>query len=116
MQVLLHTDNHLTANEALTQHVEDEVHAALERFEAQITRVEVHVNDANGPKSGDRDKRCLMEARLSGHQPVAASDAAETFDEAIRGAAEKLEHALSKLLDKLSHHKGRTSFGGDQTI
>ena len=41
---------------------------------------------------------------------------AATLDQAISGAAEKLEGALDRLFDKLGHHKGRTSFGGDQTI
>jgi hypothetical protein len=30
--------------------------------------VEVHLSDENGKKGGSHDKRCMMEARLEGHQ------------------------------------------------
>ena len=115
MQVLVHTDNHIQGSDELSGRVQTEVDALLGRFGEQIIRVEVHLNDVNANKSGI-DKRCLMEARLAGLQPVAVTHVAETLDEAISGAAEKLERTLDKSLDKLGHHKGRTSFGGDQTI
>jgi ribosome-associated translation inhibitor RaiA len=116
MQVQVHTDNHIKGGEALSRRVETEVEGNLSRFAEQITRVEVHLNDTNGHKGGDHDKRCLMEARLAGHQPVAVSCEAASLDEAIDGAAEKLEKSLDHLLGKLHGHKGRTSFGGDQVI
>jgi hypothetical protein len=70
----------------------------------------------NGPRDVGDDKRCLMEARLAGHQPMAVSHQAATLDEAIEGAAEKLERSLDGKLGRLNDPKGRTSFGGDQTI
>ena len=116
MQVQVNTDNHIVGSDALTRHVETELEGAVGRFGDQITRVEVHLNDTNGPKGGDRDKRCLMEVRIAGHQPLAVSHEAATLEEAIDAAAEKLEHSLDHLLGRLGHKKGRTSFGGDQTI
>ena len=116
MQVQVNTDNHIHGREALIQRVASEVEGTLARFADQITRVEVHLNDANGHKGGDHDKRCLMEARLAGHQPVAVSCEAGNLDAAIDGAAGKLEKSLDHILGKLHHHKGLTSFGGDQKI
>lgn len=116
MQVQVHTDNHISGREALIDQVTTEVENSLGRFSEQITRVEVHLNDQNGPKHGATDKRCLMEARLAGHQPIVASHDAENLDDAIIGAANKLENAIDHTLGKLAHKKGRTSFGGDQTI
>ena len=116
MQVLVHHDNHIHGGEGLSRRVEDEVSGALERFGEQITRVEVHLNDENGPKGGDNDMRCMMEARLSGHQPIAVTHHAGSLDDAIAGAAEKLERSLDHTLGRLGHKKGRTSFGGDQEI
>ncbi len=115
MFVQVHTDNHIKGSDDLTRRVEDEVITALERFDDQVVTVEVHLADVNGQKHGI-DKRCLMEARLAGLQPIAATHMGETLDEAIEGAAEKLERAIANVVDKLEHHKGRTSFGGDQTI
>jgi ribosome-associated translation inhibitor RaiA len=115
MFVNVHTDNHIKTSDDLTRRVEDEVIGTLERFGDQVVTVEVHLNDVNGHKHGV-DKRCMMEARLSGLQPIAVTHMAETLDEAIEGAAEKLERSIDSTVDKLSHHKGRTSFGGDQTI
>ena len=116
MQVQVNTDNHIKGGEGLIERVTTEVEGTFGRFGEQITRVEVHLNDTNGPKGGDRDIRCLMEARLSGHQPIAASCEAAGLDEAISGAAYKLEKSLDHILGKLGNKKGRTSFGGDQTI
>ena len=116
MQVEVNTDNHIAGSEALSRQVETEVQGALERFGDQIIRVIVQLNDTNGHKSGTRDKRCLMEARIAGHQPVAVSHEAASLDEAISATAEKLERSLDSIIGKLGHKKGRTPFGGDQTL
>jgi ribosome-associated translation inhibitor RaiA len=116
MQVQVHTNHVVHDVEALVSHVEGVVTAALERFNGQITRVEVHLSDVSHHKPGEHDKHCMMEARPAGHQPVAVSHEAGTWEEAIHRAAEKLEAALGKLHERLGHRKGNTSFGGDQTI
>src|SRR4051812_14155352 len=116
MQVEVNTDNHIDGTDELSRLVENEVESALGRFGEQIIRVIVQLNDTNSHKSGDRDKRCLMEARIAGHQPVAVSHEADSLEEAITATAEKLERTLDHILGKLGHKKGRTSFGGDQTI
>ena len=66
MQVQVHTDNHVNGSAGLTAHVESVVTGALDRFGNRVTRVEVHIGDENGHKGGEHDKRCAMEARLSG--------------------------------------------------
>jgi len=69
--------------------------------------VEVHLTDESGPKSRQNNKRCMMEARLEGRQPVAVTDEAATIDLAVNGAADKLarliEHTLGKLHDERTH-------------
>jgi ribosome-associated translation inhibitor RaiA len=116
MQVEVHTDNHVKGGDELTRLVEAEVDGSLARFGDQIVRVIVHLNDTKAHKSGDHDKRCLMEARIAGHQPVAVSHEAASLDAAINAAAGKLERSLDHVLGKLGQKKGRTSFGGDQSI
>jgi hypothetical protein len=113
MLVQVHTDNHITGRESLVAQVEAEVEGSLSRFADRLTRIEVHLGDENGPKHGADDKRCLMEARVAGHSPVAASHQAPSLDEAIAGAVERLEHALDHLFGKLDNTKGRASFSGE---
>ena len=102
MQVILNTDNHVQGDEALAAHVDGVVESVLGRFRKQITRVEVHLSDVNGAKSGSRDKRCVMEARLEGRQPAAASNDADSRRAAISGAARKLQRLLDSSLGKLA--------------
>lgn len=116
MQILVHHDNHIHGSERLIQQVEDTVHDALARYEDQITRVEVHVQDVNAQKGGDRDKRCTMEARFSGHQPIAVHCEASDLDVVVTGAAAKLEHAIRHLVDKLANRKGLTPAGGEPSL
>ncbi len=101
MQVQINSDNSVAVDSELSRLVEADVNRALERFGSRITRVEVHLSDVNGEKAGGDDKRCLMEARPAGHDPVAASDQAKTMEEAARGAAHKLQRLLSSLFGRL---------------
>ena len=101
MQIQVNTGNNITGSEALTRQVEGVVEGALGRFGGRVTRVEVHLNDVNGPKGGDDDHRCQMEARLDGLQPVSVTEQAATLDQALSGAAKKLQRTLDSTLGKL---------------
>ena len=101
MQVQVNTDHHIGGHEALVAHVRDIVERALSRFRDHITRVEVHLSDENGDKSGQRDKRCMMEARLEGRQPVAVTHQAATLDAALDGAAGQLTRLIEKTRGRL---------------
>jgi ribosome-associated translation inhibitor RaiA len=107
MQIRINTDNHIQGSADLTSHVEQVVSTTLERFGRQITRVEVQLSDINGQKSRGNDKRCLMEARPAGLQPIAVSHVAATVHSAIDGAVERLERALEKSFGRLNDLKSR---------
>ena len=100
MQVLVNSDHHIDGSLSLTERVQSIVTDAVDRFADRITRIEVHLNDVNGAKGGENDKRCMLEARLGGLAPVAVSDQAGTLLEAIEGAADKLERAIEHTLGK----------------
>lgn len=106
MQIQVNTDENVAGGEALSALVSAEIHARLDRFSQHITRIEVHLSDENGGKSGSSDKRCLIEARLEGRQPEVASDQAATLEGAYSGAAKKLQRALETTLGRLSQTKG----------
>jgi ribosome-associated translation inhibitor RaiA len=94
MQIQVNSDSSVAVHGKLSQLVEATVQRALKRFGDRITRVEVHLSDVNAHKSGPQDKRCVIEARPAGLDPVAASEQAATFDDAIKGASQKLKRLL----------------------
>lgn len=114
MQIQVHTDNHINGSAALTQHVQTEVESKLQRFSSRITRVEVHLADDNSShKSADDDKRCVLEARLNGLQPISVTDRGASIDQALHGAIDKLRASLDRTLGRLSDRKGDVSFSGE---
>jgi hypothetical protein len=70
------------------------VKQVLGRFEDRLTRVEIHLSDVNSKKFGTQDKRCLVEARPAGGQPVAVTEAAASVVIAVRAALSKLRRRL----------------------
>lgn len=109
MQIQVNTDNNIEGREALANHVRAVVATALSRHEERITRVEVHLSDQNSGKGGSDDKRCVMEVRLTGRQPVAVTDDAATVEAAVEGAVGKLERLIETTLGRLHderHHQG----------
>jgi ribosome-associated translation inhibitor RaiA len=102
MDVLINTDSSVQGSDSLAADVERAVRHALERFADRITRVEVHLSDVNSHKGGSADKRCLMEARIAGREPVAVTHHAEALTKAVEGASDKLKRALDTVLGKLA--------------
>lgn len=94
MQIQTNTDRNIAGSEALTAKANAIVEAALARFSDQITRVELHLSDENGARGGAEDKRCMMEARLEGRQPIAVTHHAATVEQALHGAADKLKQSI----------------------
>lgn len=113
MQVLVNSDHHIAGGASVSTRVETIVLDAVDRFETRLTRVEVHLNDVNGPKHGDREKRCMMEARIGGLRPLAVKHQAPTLLEAIEGAADKLERALDHTLGRLLATARRSARAGN---
>lgn len=108
MQVQVNTGDGLTGKDTLESWATDFLNDELERFADEITRVEVSLTDeAKGKHSGD-DLHCMLEARLTGHQPVAVHHNAANMDEAMRGATRKLIRALETTYGKLDRHEHRS--------
>jgi ribosome-associated translation inhibitor RaiA len=101
MQIQVNCDNHIESSIRLEEWVRTTVESTLERYDEDLTRIEVHIRDENGDKPGPHDMRCQMEARPKGHQPISVTHKADTLDQAVDGAAVKLDHALEHLFGKL---------------
>ena len=101
MQININTDKTIERHQGLDDHVQSVVTAAVSRFSEHITRVEVHLSDENSQKSSDGGNRCLLEARVTGYQPIAVSDHSVHLHQAITGAADKLKRAIESALGRL---------------
>jgi ribosome-associated translation inhibitor RaiA len=106
MQIQVNSDNHIENSVRLEEWVRTTVESTLERYEEDLTRVEVHISDENGDKPGPHDIRCQMEARPKGHQPISVTHKADSLDQAVDGAAVKLDHALEHLFGKPRNKRG----------
>ena len=113
MQIQVNTDDRVEGREALLKWVEAEVAEKLARFRDRVTRIEVHLTDSSGDKSGVKDKRCVMEARATGLQPLAVSHEAATVADAFGGATEKLKHLLDHSFERSKDRHGRDSIRGE---
>ena len=104
MTIQFNTDSNITGGEKLRGPLIALISDELSRFGHQITRVEVHLSDENGPKEGQNDKRCLIEARVEGMKPIAVTNNANTHEQAVEGAVEKLKAALDTIFGRLRNH------------
>ena len=108
MQIQINTDRHIEGREALAAQVSGVVESALSRLSDHITRVEVHLSDEHSDKNGGNDNmRCVMEARLEGRQPLAVTHQAASLDQAVDGAADKLNRTIESTIGRLRDHKSR---------
>ncbi|MDX9740055.1 MAG: HPF/RaiA family ribosome-associated protein [Gammaproteobacteria bacterium] len=101
MHVQVNTDGNVQGREDVTERVRATVSDGLARFADRLTRVEVHLSDENSAKAGADDKRCLIEARVAGMDPVVASHNAAALPVAIDGALDKLRRALDSAIGRL---------------
>jgi hypothetical protein len=69
MHIEISTDSNVSGSDGLTSHTKEIVRKALIHLSDQITRVEVHLTDANADKSGQHDKHCMIEADWRDFRP-----------------------------------------------
>ncbi|WP_133498786.1 HPF/RaiA family ribosome-associated protein [Cognatilysobacter terrigena] len=101
MHIEINHDNHIQYDESVERHVRQTLDSTLSRFADQVTRIEVHLHDKNAERRGNGDRHCLLEAKVEGRPPLAASEDADTIAAAITGAAKKLQRRLDSDLGRL---------------
>jgi len=104
MQIQFNTDKNVTGSENLIASSTSLISEELSRFSDQITRLEIHLSDEDGNKDGFNDKRCMVEARLAGMNPIAVTDHANTHEQAVSGAIDKLKTSLESLTGRLKNY------------
>lgn len=107
MQIQVNSDKTVTGDASLTGFVKSETQRILATLATKVTRVEVHLSDVNGRKTGTADKRCVVEARPAGARPLSTSATAKKLDAAIGQALRKMQRALRSFFGR----HGRASTG-----
>ncbi len=91
-------------SEALKTHVTNQVEHAMRHYQERFTRVEVHLHDDNAAKSGPNDKRCVIEARPAGFDPIVVEATGDDMYATISETAKKLTRATRHFMDRHSRH------------
>ena len=106
MTIQFESAHSVKANEEFKAPLIATITEKLSRFNHQITKLEVHLSDENGNKEGLNDKRCLLEAHVEGMPATVAKNHAETYEQAVEGAIDKLKASLISTMGRLeNHHK-----------
>lgn len=103
MTVQINTDKNIDGNERFTEYFTSLIEDKLSRYD-KITRIELHLSDENGSREGYADKKCVLEARLEGKQPIAVTNVADTNEQAVEGAITKLKTSLDTTLGKMKNY------------
>ena len=101
MQIQFNTDKNVILGEEQIASSTSLISEELSRFSTQITRLEIHLSDEDGNKDGFNDKRCIVEARFAGMKPIAVTDHANSSEQAVLGAIDKLKSSLEKITGRL---------------
>jgi ribosome-associated translation inhibitor RaiA len=101
MRIQVNTDKNVTGSEELRISLTSLLSEELSRFNDLITRLEVHLSDEDGKKDGQSDKRCLLEARLEGRQPIAVTSQANSHEQAVKEAIGKLKSSIETIIGRM---------------
>lgn len=104
MKIQFNTDKNIHGLEEFTSPMILLIETELKNYSSQITRIEVHLSDEDGIKDELKAKRSLLEARLSGMNPIAVSSQSNTEEQAITEAIEKLKSSLETILGRLGNY------------
>lgn len=85
--------------DALRDYVGRRAGLILGRFGSRVRRVLVRFVDVNGPREGN-DKRCRVETRLAGRDPVVVEEASSDLRRAVDGALARAERAVRRVISR----------------
>jgi len=104
MKIQINSNHTISENEKMDTLFKTLIENSLKYYSEHITRIEVHLSDENGNKNGLNDKRCLIEARLEGKKPTIVTAQADTIEESLNSALEKIVALLKTELGKMNNH------------
>ncbi len=101
MEILINTDHNIEGTAQMRAYFQEQIETQFERFREHLSRIEVKISDENGDKKSENDKRCVLEARIKGMQPIAVTSFGNTVEKAFNTAADKLKTSLDSTIGKL---------------
>jgi putative sigma-54 modulation protein len=104
MELSISSQN-LHVDEETESHVRRRIDFALEQFDSWITRVQVHLEDVNGPRRGV-DKQCRILVNLKGGKTLKVEDPDAEMIAAVNRAADRLGQVVSREVDRRREKKG----------
>lgn len=109
MNIQINTDHNIKSNKTLIAKFSNIIKSALSRISDHITSVQVHLSDEDGTKKSNNDKRCMIEARLEGRQPIVVTDSAATLNQALDGALDKLLNMVESIHGRRRDQRNRNT-------
>ena len=112
MKVQVNTSNDIDNKDSLERWANDYLNERLARFDQDITSIEVQMTDENhAAKGGGADKRCMLEARITGIKPdrrhQLRGQPGPGLPRRRREAGHALDHEFGKL-DRREHRQRDT--------
>jgi ribosome-associated translation inhibitor RaiA len=104
MKIQFNTGRNIIGSDELRASLTSLISGELNRFKDHITRLEVHLSDEDSNKNGVNDKRCMIEARLEGMQPIAVTNHADSHELAVTGAVDKLKSSIDTIEGRLKNY------------
>ena len=101
MQFQFNTDKNIHGDDRLAEVAENTIVLALGHLTERLSRIEVHLADANAAKGGADDIRCTIEARPEGMRPQTVTHTDANVEAALRGGAKKIRARLDSEFGKL---------------
>lgn len=101
MKILINTDNNISGTEELRTRLRDTLTNAFDRFSAHLTRIEVKISDEDGSKNSENDKRCVLEARLKGMEPIVVTAFGQSVENSVDEAIDKMKTSLDTVIGRL---------------
>ena len=95
-------DAHL--DEAMREFVERRITFALGPFEDKVSRVNVSLDDVNGPRGG-ADKQCRILVTLPGGITVKVEDVDVDMASAVGRAADRVSNAVTRRIERRRDRK-----------
>lgn len=104
MEIQINSDNNLRVSKEYNIQLKQLLSTKLRRFDKYLSRIELYLSDVNGSKDGVNDRKCVIEARIKGKDPLVVTSIDENHDKAIALSLEKLKSSLDSVLGKLKEH------------
>jgi len=104
MEILLNTDKNISGTEEMREPLKATIANALDRFSAHLTRVEVKLSDENADRDSANDKRCVLEVRPRGMQPIVVTSHGASVEHAVDEAISKMKTSLDTVMGRLRNY------------